>query len=205
MIFGNACSNPAKRTVEKIKSQLKNGDIIFQTSLSNQSKAIQLATGSEFSHMGIVVFQEERPFVFEAVGPVTLTPLAKWIDRGKDDYFVVKRLKNDEVLSAQAMNRMLELGKTYYSKPYDLHFAWSDEKMYCSELVWKLYYYGTGLEIGSLQKLSEFNLEDAVVKEKLRERYGSNIPFNEPVISPVSMFQSELLEEVMQGSIDNEE
>ncbi|HRG10273.1 MAG TPA: peptidoglycan peptidase, partial [Cyclobacteriaceae bacterium] len=33
---------------------LKSGDIIFQTSQSSQSKAIQLATRSEYSHMGII-------------------------------------------------------------------------------------------------------------------------------------------------------
>lgn len=35
-------------------SDYKNGDIIFQTSKSNQSKAIQLATDSKYSHMGII-------------------------------------------------------------------------------------------------------------------------------------------------------
>ena len=33
---------------------LQTGDIIFQTSNSNQSKAIQLATHSKYSHVGIL-------------------------------------------------------------------------------------------------------------------------------------------------------
>lgn len=33
---------------------IQNGDIIFQTSTSGQSKAIQIATGSKYSHMGII-------------------------------------------------------------------------------------------------------------------------------------------------------
>lgn len=36
------------------KNTLKDGDIIFQTSLSGQSKAIQAATGSPYSHCGII-------------------------------------------------------------------------------------------------------------------------------------------------------
>jgi hypothetical protein len=32
----------------------QNGYIIFQTSTSGQSKAIQITTGSKYSHMGIV-------------------------------------------------------------------------------------------------------------------------------------------------------
>jgi hypothetical protein len=34
--------------------QPRNGDIIFQTSLSDQSVAIQAATKSPYSHLGIV-------------------------------------------------------------------------------------------------------------------------------------------------------
>ncbi len=37
----------------------QNGDIIFQTSTSGQSKAIQIATGSKYSHMGIIYKQGE--------------------------------------------------------------------------------------------------------------------------------------------------
>lgn len=51
------------------------GDIIFQISQSSQSKAIQLATHSDYSHTGMIVIREKKPYVFEAVGPVIYTPL----------------------------------------------------------------------------------------------------------------------------------
>src|SRR5882757_2605456 len=57
--------------------RLSDGDIIFQTSTSRQSKAIQLATHSKYSHMGILFhnpnmfYQDPNGWsVFEAVGPV---------------------------------------------------------------------------------------------------------------------------------------
>ena len=37
-----------------INTKIKDGDLIFQTSLSQQSKAIQLATKSKYSHCGII-------------------------------------------------------------------------------------------------------------------------------------------------------
>ena len=40
---------------EPIISEFQNGDIIFQTSQSAQSKAIQLATNSRYSHVGIIL------------------------------------------------------------------------------------------------------------------------------------------------------
>lgn len=54
-------------------------------------------------------------------------------------------------------------------------------------------YRGLGIRIGGLQKVRDFNLSDPAVRAKMRERYGSKLPLNEPVISPVSMFRSELL------------
>jgi len=53
---------------------------------------------------------------------------------------------------------MLEYGKYFEGKPYDLYFEWSDERIYCSELVWKLYKFLTGLRIGELNRLKEFDL-----------------------------------------------
>jgi hypothetical protein len=54
-----------------------------------------------------------------------------------------------------------------------------------------------GIHIGELQKLREFDLTDAAVRAKLRERYGNEIPLEEPVISPAAMFDSTLLELVV--------
>ena len=78
-------------------------------------------------------------------------------------------------------------------RPYDLTFDWSDDRIYCSELVWKAHDRGLGVQIGALQTIRDFNLTDPAVRAKLRERYGDNIPLNEPVIFPVSMFRSTLL------------
>ncbi len=46
--------------------------------------------------------------------------------------------------------------------------------------------------------MREFNLRDPAVQAKARERYGSRMPLDEPVISPVAMFDSPLLVTVAQ-------
>jgi uncharacterized protein YycO len=81
----------------------------------------------------------------------------------------------------------------YEGRPYDLTFEWSDQRIYCSELVWKLYQRALGVRIGELQKIRSFNLGDPAVRAKMRERYGDKVPMDEPVISPVAMFESPLL------------
>jgi hypothetical protein len=60
--------------------QLRDGDIIFQTSRSDQSVAIQKATHSPCSHMGIVFLRNGSPYVYEAIDTVQYTPLRKWVD-----------------------------------------------------------------------------------------------------------------------------
>jgi uncharacterized protein YycO len=186
----------AKTEIKKLADQgeIKNGDLIFQTSLSGQSKAIQVATHSKYSHCGIIYTDGNDFFVFEAVQPVKRTPLDKWIARGENGKFVIKRLKNAEkVLTPETLQKMKQVGEEFMGKNYDLTFEWSDNKIYCSELIWKVYQRATGIEIGKLQKLSDFDLTSEAVKKKMTERYGNKIPINEIVISPSSIFDSELL------------
>ena len=176
-------------------SFFKSGDIIFHTSQSEQSKALQIATKSEFSHMGIIFKEADVFFVYEAVQPVKRTPLDEWINRGLDAKYVVKRLKNaPDVLTPEALRSLKESANKYLGKDYDLYFEWSEKKMYCSELVWKLYISVLEQQVGNLQKLKDLDLEHPVVQTKLKERYGENIPLNEIIITPVAMYNSDLLE-----------
>lgn len=176
--------------------QPRNGDLVFQTSLSRQSKAIQLATDSPYSHMGIVYVENGRAMVFEAVGPVKTTPLEDWVASGKEGRYVVKRLKQaNEILTPETLQRMKRIGETRFKNlPYDKYFGWSNDRIYCSELVWKIYQEGTGLEIGVLQKLGDFDLSHPEVQKLLKERYGDLIPLDETVISPAAMSASDLLD-----------
>jgi hypothetical protein len=205
--FAIACNNPinpsepsiTKPTANPIANvgldtNFHNGDIIFQTSNSGQSLAIQLATHSKYSHCGLLFNDNGDWFVYEAVQPVKITPVKEWIDRGDDHYFAVERLKNaDSLLTENAVQKMRSFANKNLGKNYDLAFDWSDERMYCSEFVWKTYHEGTGLEIGALKKLGDFDLTNPIVKKKLNERYGNKIPLNEPMISPGNIFDCPLL------------
>lgn len=197
-------ANPANKeksgSPSKIDREFKNGDIIFQTSKSSQSIAIQKATKSRYSHMGIIFKNDSGFYVYEAVQPVKFTPLKEWINRGVDKHYVVKRLrKHKELLTEENVLAMQQIGEKFKGKDYDLLFEWDDNKIYCSELVWKIYKEGLGIEIGELQKIKEFDLTDNSVKLKMKERYGEAIPQKELVISPESMFTSNKLITVIEN------
>ncbi len=181
------------------KAEYQTGDIIFQSSKTGQGHAIQLATGSKYSHVGLILMVKGQPMVFEAVQPVQLIDLKDFTKRG-DGHFVVTRLKGaDTVLTDKVKEKMQAQLATHLNKSYDIHFDWSDEKMYCSELVWKVYKVAAGLEVGELKPLKEYDLSHPVVKETMEARYGDNIPWDEPMISPGEIFESPLFEVVKKG------
>ncbi len=181
----------------KAPYQPQDGDIIFQTSVSSQSRAIQLATQSRYSHMGIVFNRDGEPYVFEASATVRLTPLQEWISHGEHGHYVVKRLENaPDVLTEDAVARMVDIGREFRGRQYDQHFEWTDDRMYCSELVWKIYQRALNIEVGDLATLGDFDLTSSVVETIMRARWGDSIPLDQTVISPSVMFDSDLLMEV---------
>ncbi len=185
--------------VEAIKQEMQDGDIIFQTSLSSQSLPIQIATKSKYSHVGLIYKNGADFFVYEAVQPIKLTPLEDWINRGEGEKYVVKRLINSEdILTPEGVLKMKNIGKKYLGKDYDLKFEWTDDKIYCSELVWKIYHEAFNIELGNPQRLKEFDLSDKLVKAKLKERYGNNIPMEELVVTPDRIFKAENLTTIME-------
>jgi hypothetical protein len=61
-------------------------------------------------------------------------------------------------------------------------------RIYCSELVWKIFDRGAGVRVGELATIANFDLSHPTIQAKLRERYGERVPLDEVVISPAAMF-----------------
>ena len=182
------------KTQTSLSNKIQDGDIIFQTSQSLQCEAVRIATNSKFSHCGIIYEINGNLFVFEAVQPVKLTPLEDWIMYGRDKNYVVKRLKNaSQVLTPDTLQKMKDYSQQFNGKEYDAFFEWTDTRIYCSELVWKIYKNGANIELSKLQQLKDFNLTDERVQKILKERYGNNIPLEEKVVSPSNLVDSDLL------------
>jgi hypothetical protein len=176
---------------------LRDGDVIFQTSRSPQSRAVQRATHSRYSHMGLVFHVGRRLMVIEAVGPVRWTPLSIWIARGERGEAIVRRLRDaDAKLTPDGVGRLRRAATHHLGKRYDAAFEWSDERLYCSELVYKAYEQALGVTLGRLQTLRDMDLSDPIVKRAVAARYGRRVPLDSPVITPQAIFESEQMETV---------
>ncbi len=173
------------------------GDIIFQTEPSKQSLAIRLATNSPYSHCGIIFEKNGQPYVLEAIGPVAFTPLASFVARGINQRYVVMRLKEREtMLGPELLAALREQIPVFAGRPYDIYFNWSDDAIYCSELVWKIYQRGGGLLLCEPRPFASYSLNHEQVQKIIEERFGVSLPLSELAVAPADLMQSPLLEEI---------
>jgi hypothetical protein len=146
---------------------LRDGDLVFQTSMSRQSSAILFATADPYSHMGIVRNDGKTVEVIEAARTVKETPLREWIGRG-----LLKRVAiyRDPDLSPEQARQILAAARALYGKPYDIFFSFNNDAIYCSELPY-LSYKAAGVAIGKVQKLSDLHVDNFLVRRLIRQRW----------------------------------
>jgi len=173
--------------------ELHDGDIVFQYSGSQQCAAIAQATRSPYTHCGIVFIEDGKPMVWEAIGPVLKTPYAEWAKHGANDHVVIKRLKDVAPLTSEHITSMKAEGEKEMGRPYDIWFNMDEERIYCSELVWKIYERGAGLRVGAIERFGDMDFSGAEARRVLKERFGSAFPADQEVITPASIFRSSLL------------
>jgi Permuted papain-like amidase enzyme, YaeF/YiiX, C92 family len=183
-----ACSTP---------QNLREGDLVFQTSRSRQSSAVQAATKSPFSHCGLIFRKQGTLQVLEAVQPVQYTPLQEWRDRGVGATWVAYRLTSrSKGLMATEATSLRKAAEAFLGKDYDLAFDWSDREMYCSELIWKAYSTGLQINLCPTRKFRDFDLTDPTVAKLIRERYGNHLPLDMAVVAPSDLLSSNQLKQL---------
>lgn len=181
----------------ELRWQPRTGDVVFHTSTSAQSQAVQQATRSRWSHVGMVVAEGTGWAVVEAVQPVRVVPLRDWLDRGVDGRYAVYRLKQaDAVLTADAQTELATAARAFVGRDYDPFFGWSDDRIYCSELVWKAFERALDVELGTPHPVTDFDLEAPAVVGILAKRFPDGLPEGEVAVSPQDLADSALLERI---------
>lgn len=182
---------------ESYSYALQNGDIVFQSGVGQQAKAVIAATDSKWTHVGVVFQEQDQWWVLEAVQPVKITKLSDFIKRHPSS-FHARRLKDTSAITPEAMTRAKTWAKDQLQKPYDFKFLWDDDKLYCSELVWKLYKHAADVELCNPRPTDSYNLEDPAVASLVKKRFGGidNLPKDTPTVAPSDLAESSLLVEV---------
>ena len=164
---------------------VKEGDVIFQTSLSQQSPLIKMGTRSTITHCGVVVMKDGKPYVLETQKTLVLTPLKKFITRGKDGKYWHKRPKLDNIKIKY---------NSYLGKPYDLAFKFDNGKFYCSELIYDIYLNQLGIELCKPKTIDDYLILGShripKIKRAMKKR---GITMKQYAVAPVDVFNSKEL------------
>ena len=158
------------------KDKLKEGDMIFHISQSQQSPLIQYATKSTLSHCGIIIEKKDGLYVLEATGTLRLTPLDKFINRGKGKQWWAKRVIDDPIKIKY---------KNLLGRKYDLSFKKDNNLFYCSELIYHIYKTQFNIELCKYRKVSDYNLIG--IKYKMKKR---GIKEDQLVVAPIDIYNS---------------
>ena len=164
---------------------VREGDVIFQTSLSQQSPLIKMGTRSTITHCGVVVMKDGKPYVLETQKTLVLTPLKKFIARGKDGKYWHKRPKLDNIKIKYS---------GYLGKPYDLAFKFDNGKFYCSELIYDVYLNQLGVELCKPKTIDDYLILGShripKIKRAIKKR---GITMDQYAVAPVDLFNSKEL------------
>ena len=169
-------------------TDVREGDVIFHTSQSSQSPLIQIGTRSHITHCGIIVMRDGKPYVLETLKTLVLTPLDKFVARGKEGKYWLKRSGKENIKIDYAH---------YLGKPYDLAFSFDNDIYYCSELVYDIYKNQLGIELCKPKQVGDYLIlgTDKLDKiENTMQRRG--ITKEQYAVAPVDIFESDYLHNV---------
>ncbi|SHJ83099.1 Permuted papain-like amidase enzyme, YaeF/YiiX, C92 family [Rubritalea squalenifaciens DSM 18772] len=177
-------------------AEWRDGDIILQETAGQQAEVVKLATKSNWTHTGVVFIHQGTPMVLEAVQPVRVTALKDFLKRSHRGNYQVMRLKDPSPLTQSSISKAHLWAKEQVGKQYDAQFLWSDNHLYCSELVWKVFQSCANVELCKPKTIRDYDLSHPKVQALIKQRYGSvnRLPLSEKVVAPSDIAESPLLE-----------
>ncbi len=165
------------------------GDLILQPLHCSLCTAIENETDSIYSHIGIVI-SKNPILVAEAFEKVRVVSLEKFLSKTQRNQNV-KILRNSEMRKVNKYLFVQDFQTIFLGLSYDSEFLWSSDKIYCSELIYKLLnLYGISQprpEVMSFSKAHTF----------WDKYYKGNIPVQELGISPADYDESPYFREVI--------
>ena len=170
----------------------QHGDLVFQ-SLEGGGlvAAIEGVTESPLSHCGIVMVDGDQVQVIEAFSSVEITPWAEFVLRGEQEAFTVYRCAQ---LTEEQRQDFVTAARSYLGRPYDIHYAFDNREIYCSELIYLAWQQTCDGELAAPETLGSLNWEPHEAFIRTIERGG--LPLEREMITPVALTRSPQLEQV---------
>ncbi len=179
----SGCLVSSKHYVSDISQyDFQDGDILMQHIPAKLCAVIADVTDSQYSHCGMVVHKNNRLYVLEAIGSVCYTPVKDWINRGSYARFTQLRPIN---MSQDHIRRAIAEAEKYLGRPYDIQYELDEEKIYCSELIYKAYVKAASIEIGEKETLGSLKWKPQ--EQFIRYITGGELPLDRVMVTPQSI------------------
>lgn len=183
--------------------KLQEGDLFFQDLDSSPlCDAIELVTpgynGANFSHIGLVVLDNDTLKVLEAIPPkVMITNLDDFINRSFDKNgnpkVIVGRLKKE---FTNSISNAVSYSKSKLDITYDEVFLINNETYYCSELIFEAFEKDSIFQLKPMTFLHPKTKDTLKVWKEYYSDLNTNIPEGNPGINPGIMSLSNKIEMV---------
>ena len=183
--------------------KLQEGDLLLQDLDSSPlCDAIELVTpgynGANFSHIGLVVLDNDTLKVLEAIPPkVMITNLDDFINRSFDKNgnpkVIVGRLKKE---FTNSISNAVSYSKSKLEIIYDEVFLINNETYYCSELIFEAFEKDSIFQLKPMTFLHPKTKDTLKVWKEYYSDLNTNIPEGNPGINPGIMSLSNKIEMV---------
>lgn len=173
-------------------SDKQEGDVLMQSlPRSELVDAIESASQSPWSHCGILVRRDGQWQVAQALINVHYTPLIEYLIQCRDlrvNSFRMKGITEEQRTKIQpGITKLL-------GKPYDINYEPDDSKIYCSELVWKVYDRELDIHWGEWQEFGTLNWKP--IEAFVRSVERGKLPLNRMMITPVGLTKTDKVVQV---------
>lgn len=180
--------------------ELKVGDVLLQPLSCWSCSLIEAQEKSIYSHMGVVIENDPEVLVAEALGEVRVVSLKEFQSKTeKGEFLSVRRLRRSDAvffLQERKAEFLDHFREYFWGLKYDHDFLWNNvdenglEKMYCSEMVSKLFLGFLKIEIPLKTMKFDVNREEWI------KYFKSLPPDGKRGNSPATFEHSELFFEV---------
>ncbi len=159
------------------------GDILLQHRQERLGSFISDISDSPYSHCGIVVYKDGKPYVMDALGEVKLRPLQTWLEEGYLGLFTQLRVQD---LTESEMEKVIDSAYKYFGKPEDLKYEMDNDKLYSAEFIFKAFLRGAKIKISDNKSLGKYDYRKQ--EEYIRYILGY-LPIDRVLVTPASFTQ----------------
>lgn len=138
------------------KTTLRSGDLLFQKmNCGELCDAIHAVTegyqGNDFSHLGLVVIENDSIFIIEAAGNAVRKVTLEQFSKNTETTMFIGRVKSKY---QKLIPQVISFAKQQIGIPYDDDYLYDNGKYYCSELIYDAFLKANGKPFFELQPMT---------------------------------------------------